>query len=121
MNVQTDALARAIDYLGATNLGNGRYALHMVEAYPNVNGRWYTFGEKALLTAQIGKLAAMERVPMPSWWTPTQQFAVIATVPPRTVFGTANCKQNIPEAWLADDIRAICVTVDLTTGKEIPA
>src|SRR6202050_3100698 len=101
---QTDALARAIDYLGATDLGNGRYAIpaSKTRLHKELGDCWLIVDERGVQTA------------MPPWWTPTQQTTF------RCGCGKSpeNRKQNFA-------LNAHClgkgferITVDLTTGEE---
>jgi hypothetical protein len=88
----SDALALAIDYLGAVEVAPGRYAYpdhdHFeADRYPHPPCRWRVSGADAMIDACARGLDNAEAVRihlaatigggvlMPSWWTPERQYA----------------------------------------------
>ena len=68
-SAQSDALKRALEYLGAVEVAPGRYAAKLGE-------RWHTFTESRLTErVRDGWRTHGNYQPMPSWWTPEQRFA----------------------------------------------
>jgi hypothetical protein len=135
-----DALARAIDYLGATDLGCDGLAFigtldYKTRGYFILSPRTVRGGATfALAIEEILSVIPTNRhaedalegwrsenciFVQASWWTPTQQFAVRDSN--GTLLSTHNCKQNIYPRPIDDGYFEKCVTVDLTTGEEIAA
>lgn len=119
-----DALARAIDDLGATDLGNGHYAFFndgtfrrydknrgFYDAYEDK--RWHTFSSVRMerISERTEALKLEGQALMPSWWTPAQQFA---TGPGRQAFTSFAAADHYGEG-------ATVYTADLETGEEVPA
>lgn len=128
---EIDRLARAIDCLGAKDLGNGYYAYRAHTA----RREWRVTSHLERLAALLSgpntfarehypiEAAHLESVEMPSWWKPEQQFAISYTegrdaghvIAYETLAGAragaAARKSAKPEV----------LTVDLTTGEEIAA
>lgn len=118
---KTDSLARAIDYLGATDLGNGRYALFMGVDDPQ---HWLVTDANDLIRATFSDEDFKNTVRMPSWWTPERQFAYrfASSVYSRRDDAEADaqaCAQSYAfKGEFAPSIQR--VTVNLETGEEVP-
>jgi hypothetical protein len=137
-----DALARAIDYLGATDLGDGRYAFKLPG---DDSGICYIGGEYEMFCAAApapkGTLDPSFNVPdegnlievKADWWTPTQQFAwycwvlddisgphEMGKLRERSLGKLTDYEREVLPL-LERGAHAAKITVDLTTGEEVLA
>jgi hypothetical protein len=121
-----DALARAIDYLGATDLGNGRHAFTDGPSWCIGTERTLSVLGRRLLHA--GNIAMWGKTPeqhatlfkMPSWWTPEQQFAW-RIMNARGEEADPGVRYTQEPSGAPLGFRFERLTVDLTTGEEIAA
>ncbi len=105
------ALQRAIDLLGAVDLGDGRYA-----SYDKTRKRWFVYEDCAAFVSNHGGTCH----DLPQWWSPKRRYKcaqcgrVCAKAKVRalgmTEFGCCSCGPECDP-----------ITADLDTGAEIPA
>jgi hypothetical protein len=117
----TDALQRAIQYLGAVEVAPGRYA------YRNERlSRWEIISQAAMCARDRGGHWCPRHqwaVAMPAWWTPDERFA--AYIGDEIVSRDMTRDRTVLKAhWALQDGQPTSVvrvvTAELTTGEEVP-
>lgn len=121
---EDEALACAIDYLGATDLGNGRYAFKGGPDRDNPDAVWRVANTDDMM--KCGALLPrgendappewiMDEAFMPSWWTPKHRFAA-HYLEEYVPFPTRKLALEYVDIYGGS-----AVTVNLETGEEIRA
>jgi hypothetical protein len=135
MSASTDALRRAIAYLGAVRVRDGGDPIQpaLYAYFDDAMRRYYAVAEPELLDLGVRLstdadayslwCAESHAVELPSWWTPGQQFAVVlgtgSDAGHRIAFETLAGAKAGARARLSMEPRVI--TADLETGAEVPA
>jgi hypothetical protein len=130
MTTDTDALARAIDYLGAVEVAPGRYAFPLEVG----KGPWRTCTPATLIESyelhfehaaytRAKQVYETRTVPMPSWWSPTCR-EVWQTVRDADGFiyssnPTESEGRQVLEGVCGAPVTLRHVTADLNTGEEV--
>lgn len=124
-----DALARVIDYLGAVEVAPGRYAVPMGSLG---NPPCYQIATATQIAYREVGSACSFWPKMPQWWTPERQFAWLCWVLDdvsgpnemgklaKREIGTLTDYDGEVAPLIARGAHADCITVDLSTGEEVP-
>lgn len=125
-SAQSDALKRAIEYLGAVEVAPGRYA------FPSkVEPRWFTCGVENIALCEPAAQVYFAPVDagrsffgckitpcvlMPPWWKPEQRFAVKCLSCGKIAEST-----NAMGGDCALENNGEIITASLETGEKVPA
>ena len=123
---ENPTLSRAIAYLGAVEVAPGRYAYkqrdYIGEPGTYVVANAWTIREVPIAEGNSKQaaqaLALTHTVQMPRWWTPERRFAVRLQ---GDILGVYMRAGTSAARALECSLHAEAITVDLATGKEIPA
>ena len=125
MNTTTDALARAVESLGAVEVEPGRYALQPEDGKGEP---WYTVSTNALslcgyVPDSVWLAVRRHLTPMPSWWTPEQRaiWKVREITDDGNLVRTDFRDDNLPQERLPYEVWRERITADLITGEEVTA